>query len=79
MHPSSVPCPRAFFPISDPKPTGAAAGAAAGATAPPGDHASVAELRAWMVAEVDKLRDQLNEERGKRIALEARVASLERR
>jgi molybdopterin converting factor small subunit len=45
----------------------------------PGDTATVAELRAWMSGEVDKLREALAEERSRRIALEARVAALERR
>jgi molybdopterin converting factor small subunit len=45
----------------------------------PGDTATVAELRAWMSGEVDRLREALAEERSRRIALEARVAALERR
>lgn len=44
----------------------------------PGENATLQELRKWMVAEVEALREELQEEKSKRQALETRLAALEK-
>lgn len=46
---------------------------------PSGDSAAMGELRAVLMAEIEKLRVELAEERARRMSLEARVAGLEAR